>query len=90
MEEYKIEELIDIFSDHMVRAKKQSDDFIEKFRENNPNDPIPEIYAEDFNFPGALRSICSEILRLKSEIHCIKPTPSEAFSSISEESESRS
>lgn len=68
MEEYKIEELLEIFSDHMVQVKKHNDDFIKKFKQDCPKDPIPEMYAEDFNLPCALKSICLEILNLKNKV----------------------
>lgn len=65
-EKYSIEELAKTFASHMIEADKIRFEMIEKFKENNPDKPLPDYMQKDFNLPRALQVICNEILNLKA------------------------
>lgn len=65
---YQLENLIVKFIDHANKADKSQSVLIAQFIENNPNEPLPEWFKDDFNLPMALCSICSELLNLKRKI----------------------
>ncbi len=64
---YCLEELQKTFSIHIEKAKEHRLELIEKFKENNPFDPVPDHLMDDFNLPAALKTIVSEILVLKAK-----------------------
>lgn len=53
------------FDQHAIEAKKMNDHLIVMFKENNPGEPLPDHFKDDFSLPSALASICKEILRLE-------------------------
>ncbi len=63
---YNIEDLVDIFVLHHQRSTDLNKKLIDQFKENNPGEPIPDPFNDDFSLPLALSAICKEILHLKS------------------------
>lgn len=62
---YSMQEFIKIFAEHAVKGRESNVKLLKDFIENNPNEPIPEWFLDDFSLPIALKSICLEILALK-------------------------
>lgn len=62
---YKLDWLIDKFLDHAEKHKKSNKRLISEFIENNPNEPLPDYFKDDFNLCTALATICSEIVQIK-------------------------
>jgi hypothetical protein len=62
---YTLEYLIEKFLEHEKRAEQTQKELIAQFIENNPGEPLPEWFKDDFNLPGALSSVCAEVLALK-------------------------
>jgi hypothetical protein len=62
---YTVEDLVKIFSEHMISAQNHQKKLISDFIENNPGDPIPENLTDSFNLALALKCMCEEIVRLK-------------------------
>ena len=50
---YSLEQLIEKFSEHTIESIKIREDQIKKFKEYNPNEPVPDSFMDDFNFPPA-------------------------------------
>lgn len=65
MKRYTMEELIEIFKEHARISNEDNRRCVERFREFNPIEPLPDYLARDFNINDALKSMCDEILRLK-------------------------
>ncbi len=66
IDQYSLESLAEIFAVHAIKAKKINEDLIREFKENNPGEPLPDHFQDDFNLPLALSRICKEILELKN------------------------
>lgn len=62
-----IQELIEIFSTHAEKYKKNQDELVKKFQENNPGEPLGQL-EDTFNLPEALAFMCKEIAKFH-EIH---------------------
>jgi hypothetical protein len=62
---YELREMIEIFTEHAKEAEKERVRAIEEFKENNPDAKIPKWFMDKFSLPLALKSICSEILKLQ-------------------------
>ncbi len=62
---YSLEYLINKFEKHSKEYVKQHQENIDKFKENNPNEPLPEYMKDDFNLPEALKLMCIEIQKKK-------------------------
>jgi len=62
---YTIEELERIFDSHVAKCIEERENTLKKFKEYNPDQEIPDYLQDDFNFPMALKIICSEIIKLK-------------------------
>jgi hypothetical protein len=65
MSHYTLEFLIKTFSEHSLKFREGQKKLIRDFKENNPNDPLPDYSLDDFDLPKALVSICEEISNLK-------------------------
>lgn len=64
---YSLDDLKITFLLHHERSKKLNKKLIKDFQENNPGEPIPDPFNDDFSLPKALAAMCDEILRLKNE-----------------------
>ena len=62
---YSIEELEKTFLLHHKRAEKFNKELIKEFQENNPEEPLPDLFNDDFSLPLALAAICKEILQAR-------------------------
>jgi len=62
--EYSMEFLIKKLAEHAIKAEENRAQWIRDFKQNYPEEPIPDHFKEDFNLPAALASICREILRV--------------------------
>lgn len=62
---YDLETLIKTFKLHAKRSEKLNKKLIKDFKENNPGEPLPDPFDDDFSLPLALESICKEIQALK-------------------------
>ncbi len=65
---YALEELEKTFRLHAIRSEKLNKKLIKEFQENNPGEPIPDPFNDDFSLPTALAAMCTEILKLKSSL----------------------
>lgn len=65
---YSIEELIKTFEEHAVTARKNSKEMLKEFLKNNPGEPVPAWYLDEFVLPQALADMCKEIVRIKSSV----------------------
>lgn len=61
---YTLKFLVETFSRHAIEAEKGKKKFIKEFKENYPDEPLPEHVKDDFNLPEALACICMEIMRI--------------------------
>lgn len=64
---YNLEYLIKKFSNHHDQYIKENKKIITDFIENNPGIPLPKYMTDEFSFPLAMASICSEVLKIKEE-----------------------
>lgn len=62
---YSIEELEKTFRIHHERSVELNKKLIKEFQENNPGEPVPDPFRDDFSLPLALAAICEEMLRLR-------------------------
>jgi hypothetical protein len=69
---YEIQELEKTFKEHHKKSVKLNKKLIKQFQENNPGEPIPDPFNDDFSLPLALAAICKEILHLHVRIDNIK------------------
>ncbi len=65
---YSIKELIEVFYDHAVRVEENRLQWIRDFKENNPNQPLPDEMKDTFSISKALASMCTEIQALNQKI----------------------
>jgi hypothetical protein len=65
MTDYSIESLCALFQEHAIKADEQRQKSIESFRENYPNESLPEHFSCDFNIAHALGIMAEEISKLK-------------------------
>lgn len=65
---YDIETLIEIFTEHAKKAQQQQSMEILRWKENNPHEPLPTYFENDFSLPLALKAICEKIMELEKEI----------------------
>lgn len=65
MSDYSIDNLIKAFEEHHWKSLELNKKLAKKFQENNPGEPIPDAFTDDFSLPLALKSICQEIKNLK-------------------------
>ena len=65
---YSIEELHKTFIKHAKRSKKLNKKLIQEFIENNPGEPIPDPFNDDFSLPYALAAICEELLLIRKNL----------------------
>lgn len=63
-----LEELIKTFTDHEKQAHKSDQERIKQFKEDYPEEPLPDHFKERFMLPMALAFMCSEILKLKNKL----------------------
>jgi hypothetical protein len=63
--EYTLEKLSLIFEKHGIEADKNQERLIKEFKENYPNEKIPDHFKDDLNLPLALKFICDEIIKMK-------------------------
>jgi hypothetical protein len=63
---YTIEELEKTFRIHAIRSEELNKKLIKEFKENNPGQPIPDPFNDNFSLPIALASMCAEIIKLKN------------------------
>lgn len=62
---YDLQTLKDTFLLHHERSKELNKKLIKEFQENNPGEPIPAPFNDEFSLPLALAALCEEILRLR-------------------------
>jgi len=62
---YEIAELEKTFKEHHKRSVKLNKKLIKDFKANNPGEPIPDPFNDDFSLPLALAAICKSIQDLK-------------------------
>ena len=60
-----IKSLLNTFSEHAIKAENNRLNRIEEFKENYPEDKIPDHMLETFNLPEALAVMCKEIIELR-------------------------
>jgi hypothetical protein len=65
---YELEHLLDKFKEHAIKAEENNKRLAAEFLENNPGEPLPDHFTDDFNLCTALASICHEILMLKGKM----------------------
>ena len=58
---YDLDTLIKTFKLHHERSVEFNKKLIKEFQENNPGEPIPDPFNDDFSLPLALEAICKEI-----------------------------
>jgi len=63
---YSIEELEKTFKLHHEKSAEVNKKLRKEFQKNNPGEPIPDPFNDDFSLPLALESMCKEISFLKS------------------------
>lgn len=61
---YELDVLIKTFRLHHERSVELNKKLIREFQENNPGEPIPDPFNDDFSLPLALEAICKEIDKL--------------------------
>lgn len=64
---YDIESLEKTFRLHHERSVELNKKLIAEFVENNPGEPIPDPWNDDFSLPLALEAICRELQALKQK-----------------------
>ncbi len=69
---YSIKELENIFIENAGLYQKEKDRQIKEFKENYPDEAVPEWFTRDFCINTALAAMCTEIDRLKIEIGGLK------------------
>jgi len=57
------------FLDHASESKKCKESDIINFKENYPDEPLPEHLINAFSLPTALAVMCAEIIRLRDHQH---------------------
>lgn len=62
---YELEEIFKTFTSHIEESDRISEECIQRFKEYNPDKPVPDHMNRDFNFPSAMACICQEIMKLK-------------------------
>lgn len=62
---YSIEELYLIFKDHAKSYDEHNEYLIRQFKEDYPDERLPEHFKHPFNLSWALLSICTAILNLQ-------------------------
>jgi hypothetical protein len=68
MQMYSLEELIKTFKEHAIQARKNNEELLKQFIENNPGAPIPEWCTQEFCISTALAAMCEEILHIRNKI----------------------
>lgn len=82
MNNYSLEELITIFTEHNRKYQISHKKNIEDFKENNPGVKLPDHFTDTFSLPLALRSICQEIFNLKFDLYCKPLEPANPVTEI--------
>lgn len=77
---YDIDSLIKKFKKDGKKSEKEKEFHLKRFKEDYPNEYIPEYMIDDFNLCFALHSICLEIKKLND-----RPFPEEAPEEASNE-----
>lgn len=67
--DYSIENIRKTFLEHSEKSLKDQENQIAKFRENNPGNPLPEHFTDNFCLPLALASMCNDIIYLYEQVH---------------------
>lgn len=65
---YKLDFLIDTFLKHAEKHDKDNREIRKRFKEDAPNEPLPEYLTDDFSLPMALATICHEIENIKRDM----------------------
>ena len=68
---YNLDELELLFLQHADEADKNNKECIARFKENYPNDPLPDHMDDPFNLPEALAVMCGEIRKLQKKINSL-------------------
>lgn len=66
--DYRIEELIKTFHEHAQNFVDGKEYRLKMYKEEFPNNEIPDCLKEEFNLAFALSEICTEIAILKEEL----------------------
>jgi len=64
-DDYTIENLVKTFSKHSESFEESQEEMIIKFKANNPEDPLPAHFTDEFNVSKALWAMCSEIEKIR-------------------------
>lgn len=62
---YSIEELEKTFLLHHERSVELNKKLVREFQEENPGEPIPDPFRDDFSLPLALQAMCVAIRDLR-------------------------
>lgn len=71
---YELESLSSVFEGHARAQLKMHSELIVKYREEYPNDELPDHFKDDFCLPMALKVLVDEVIRLRRELQdaCIR------------------
>ena len=64
MEEYTLDDLIEIFKRHSSQAREDSKKMVQQFKKENPDEKIPQWMVQSFYLSDALYHICLKIKEL--------------------------
>lgn len=67
MTKYTLESLIKTFSEHAFETEEARKKYMKQFKEDYPNEPLPDYMLKDFNLPLAFVCICEELLKLREK-----------------------
>lgn len=71
---YSMDYLIENFADHTIKTEKAREDMIKSFKENNPDQPLPDHMKDEFNVCKALLTLSVEIKRIAEELTDLSDT----------------
>ncbi len=66
---YKLDYLRDMFLKHAEKLDKDNREIRRKFKEDSPNEALPDYLSDEFSFPMALATICHEIENIKKDMN---------------------
>lgn len=69
MTEYSIEALHKTFLDHAAKSKISTQRHKQMWIDQNPREPVPDHFNDDFSLPEALAAMCAEIISLRDKQH---------------------
>lgn len=66
--DYLIENLSSVFSQHAEIYEKNQKQMIELYKQNNPDQELPDHFKDTFNLSKALSVMCDEIQKLNESV----------------------